>query len=100
MYIELIAEILLAVFAVFGLYAVIRLFVTSRLFPTRAGFLIEIREGTMAEDIPLLLSRVKDALFLCGPGRIVALVDPALKDDAALLDALREEDVAFYFIKL
>jgi hypothetical protein len=28
------------------------------------------------------------------------LVDPALKDDAALLDALREEDVAFYFIKL
>ena len=100
MYIELIAEILLAVFAVFGLYAVIRLFVTSRLLPTRAGFLIEIREGTMAEDIPLLLSRVKDALFLCGTGRIIALVEPALKDDAALLDALREEDVAFYFIKL
>ena len=45
MYIELIAEILLAVLAVFGLYAIIRLFVTSRLLPTRAGFLVEIREG-------------------------------------------------------
>ena len=35
MYIELIAEILLAVLAVFGLYAIIRLFVTSRLLPMR-----------------------------------------------------------------
>ena len=100
MYIELIAEILLAVLAVFGLYAIIRLFVTSRLLPARAGFLIEIREGTVAQDIPLLLDRVKDALFLCGTGRIVALVDVALTENAALLDALREQGVVFYFVKL
>lgn len=100
MYIELIAEILLAVLAVFGLYAIMRLFVTSRLLPTRAGFLIEIREGTTAQDVPLLLNRVRDALFLCGTGRIVALIDLALKEETALLDALREEGVAFYFVKL
>ena len=100
MYIELIAEILLAVLAVFGLYAIIRLFVTSRLLPTRAGFLVEIREGMTAQDIPLLLDRVRDALFLCGTGRIVALVDPALIENTALLDALREEGVTFYFVKL
>ena len=100
MYIELIAEILLALFAVFGLYCAIRLFVTSRLLPTRAGFLIEIREGTTAQDIPLLLDRVKDALFLCGTGRIVALVDPTLKENAALLKALREGGVVFHFVKL
>ena len=100
MYIELIAEILLALLAVFGLYFAIRLFVTSRLLPTRAGFLIEIREGMTAQDVPFLLDRVKDFLFFCGTGRIVALVDPALKEDAALLDALREGGVTFYFIKL
>ncbi|MBO5355596.1 MAG: hypothetical protein J6B09_05985 [Clostridia bacterium] len=100
MYIELIAEILLAVLAVFGLYAMMRLFVTSRLLPARAGFLIEIREGTTAQDVPLLLNRVKDALFLCGTGRIVALIDLALKEETALLDALREEGVAFYFVNL
>lgn len=100
MYIELIAEILLAMLAVFGLYAIIRLFVTSRLLPTRAGFLIEIREGTLAEDIPLLVDRTKDAFFLCGTGRIVALVDVAHKEDTALLDALRNEGVTFYFVKL
>ena len=100
MYIELIAEILLAVLAVFGLYAIIRLFVTSRLLPPRAGFLIEIREGTMAQDVPLLLDRIRDALFLCGTGRIVALVDPSRKEDTALLDALREGGVTFYFVKL
>ena len=100
MYIELIAEILLALLAVFGLYSAIRLFLTSRLLPLRAGFLIEIREGTTAQDIPLLLDRVRDALFLCGTGRIVALVDLALTENAALLEALREEGVAFYFVKL
>ena len=92
--------ILLAVLAVFGLYAIIRLFVTSRLLPTRAGFLVEIREGMTAQDVPLLLDRVRDALFLCGTERIVALVDPSRKEDAALLDALREGGVTFYFVKL
>ena len=53
-----------------------------------------------AQDVPLLLDRVRDALFLCGTGRIVALVDPALMENTALLDALREEGVVFYFVKL
>ena len=100
MYIELIAEILLAVLAVFGLYAIIRLFVTSRLLPMRTGIMIEIREGTTAEDIPLLLDRVRDALFLCGARRIVALVDDSHAENTALLEQLRDANVKYYFVKL
>ncbi|MBO5327108.1 MAG: hypothetical protein J6A84_03190 [Clostridia bacterium] len=100
MYIELIAEILLALLAVFGLYAMIRLFVTSRLLPTRMGLAIEIRAGTEARDIPFLLDRVRDALFLCGARRIVALVDDSHAENTALLEQLRDANVKYYFVKL
>ncbi|MBQ8356320.1 MAG: hypothetical protein IJX39_00770 [Clostridia bacterium] len=100
LYIQLIAEILLAVLAVFGLYAIIRLFVTSRLSPARMGVVVEIGRDTAAEDIPLLLDRVRDGMFLCGTGRIIALVDPELAENEALLDALRAGGAGFYFVKL
>ena len=99
MYMELIAEILLAVLAVFGLYAMIRVFVTSRLAPTGTGVTLEIPEGTLPEDIPFLLDRLRDSIFLCANGRIVALIDGRLAEDTPLLEALRHEGVELYFIK-
>ena len=100
MYIELIAEILVATLAVFGLYTVLRVFVTSHLLPLRAGAVIEIRAQIQPQEISLLLDRVRDHLFFCGMRRIVALVDDSLMEDAALLDALRARNVKIYFVKL
>ena len=100
MYMDLIAEILLAVLAVFGFYALIRIFVTSRLLPAKTGVTVEIRKGTEPEDVPLLLDRVRDGTFLCSLGRIVALVDAELSEDEALLEALRREGAEWYFVQL
>ena len=100
MYIELIAEILVAGLAVFGFYTIIRLFVISHLMPPRAGVVIEIREGTAAQDIPQLLDSARDHLFFCGTRRMVALVDSSLGQDEALLDVLRDANVKFYVVSL
>ncbi len=99
MYIELIAEILLALFAVFGFYAMIRIFVVSRLLPAKTGIAVEIPKGTEPDDVPFLLDRVRDGVFLCACGRMVALVDAEMAADAPLLEALRREDVELYFIQ-
>lgn len=100
MYMNLIAEILLAVLAVFGFYALLRIFVVSHLLPTQTGVTVEIRKGTEPEDVPLLLDRVRDGIFLCSFGRIVALVDAELSEDEALLEALRREGAECYFVQL
>ncbi|MBE6702941.1 MAG: hypothetical protein E7585_05980 [Ruminococcaceae bacterium] len=97
MYISLIAEILLAVFAVFGLYAMIRLFVTAHLFPAAIYITVELRWGIEAEDLPLLLDRARERLFFCGSDRLLAMVDPRLSENTALLAALREAGVPYFF---
>ncbi len=98
MYITLIAEILLAFFAVFGLYAAIRLFVTSRPCPGQSGLAVEIRQGTTVAELPLLMDRAAERMLLCGTRRIWALVDGRLAEDAALLNALREWGAQIRFV--
>lgn len=97
MYTKLIAEILLAFFAVFGLYALIRLFVTSRCLPREIGAAVEIRQGMDMSELPLLLRSVADCAFLCG-GRFWALVDASLAGDAPLLRVLREQGARICFV--
>ena len=99
MYLSLLAEILLAVFAVFGLYAVIRLFVTSQLSRVAVMLTVIIGEGTEADDLPQLLDRARERLPLSGTAELAALVDPALAQNEALLSRLRAEGVRYYFGK-
>ena len=98
-YLTLIAEIVLAVFAVFGIYAMIRLFVTSCLFSSRVSVAIEIRKGTEPEDLAPLLEEARERMPFCGRCRIVALVDQEMYENATLLDALAQEGVCCYFVK-
>lgn len=99
MYIKLIAEIVLAFFAVFGLYALIRLFVTSRLLPTEVSVAVEIGMGTEPSQLPLLLSSAAECAFL-GSRRLIALVDRSLEGEEILLRVLRERGVRIFFVEL
>lgn len=99
MYIKLIAEILLAFFAVFGLYALIRLFVTSRLLPTEISVAVEIGAETELFQLPLLLSAAGECAFL-GGRRVIALVDRSLAGEEVLLRVLRERGVQIFFVEL
>lgn len=98
MYIKQIAEVLLAFFAVFGLYALIRLFVTSRLLPRAVSVAVEIRAGTELSALPLLLRSAADCAFF-GSRRLIALVDRSLAGEDTLLRVLGERGVRVYFVE-
>ena len=99
MYLTLIAEIILAVFAVFGIYAMIRLFVTSCLSSSRVSVAIEIREGTEPEDLASLLEEARERMPFCGRCRLVALIEPRMCENTTLLKALEQEGVKCYFLE-
>lgn len=99
MYMELIAEILLALFAVFGFYVLIRLFVISHLSVSNMCAAVEIGKDIELEDIPMLIGRVRDRMFLCATGRIIALVDASLAKNGEIVQCLRESGAECYFVQ-
>ena len=98
MYLKLIAELILAVLAVFGLYAILRLVVSPRLPPT-AYIALRLHGGVTPEEIPYLLACARDRLFLCSRSRLVVLLDASMKHNKALLDALQAGGAGFYFVE-
>ena len=98
MYLTLIAEIILAVFAVFGIYAMIRLFVTSCLSSSRVSVAIEIREGTEPEDLASLLEEARERMPFCGRCRLIALMEQGTCKNTMLLKVLEQEGITCYFI--
>ena len=97
MYMSVIAEIILAFFAVFGLYALIRLFVTSRLTPREICIAVEIGRETEPQALALLLGIAADRAFFSGR-RLLALVDRALEGDAYLIPLLRDRGIPIFFV--
>ena len=97
MYIKTLAEISLAVFAVFGLYALLRIFVAARFLPANAGLVIKIPATTKPCEIPFLLEKTRaQTLFFAG-ARVIALVERGADD--AVLHALQEGRAHYYFIE-
>ena len=100
MYFSLLADILLAMLAVFGFYAIIRLFVTSCLSPVTVAVTLEVGAGVEAEDLPMLLERASERLWLCGTDRLLVLLDPALAEKTGILAALQAMEIPYCFGKL
>ncbi|MBR6726703.1 MAG: hypothetical protein IKM08_00785 [Clostridia bacterium] len=94
MYFVLVAELLLGVLAVFGLYTLLR----TALITSLVRVAVEVREGTRPEEVPRLLRETQECC-LFGRVRIVALLSPVQRQDAALLQALRSADVDVYFVQ-
>ena len=99
MYFGLIAEILLAVLAVFGLYTLMRAWVTFCLLPEEIGAFVRITADIGAEEVPLLLARARDAVPFGASRRLAALVDAASAQNEAILSILQAEGVTLYVVE-
>lgn len=100
MYFSLLADVLLAMLAVFGFYAIIRLFVTSCLSPITVAVALELGAEVEPEDLPVLLERAGERLWLCGTDRLLVLLDPVLMQKPSILEALRALEIPYCFGKL
>ena len=91
----LLAEIVLSVLAVFGLYVLMHLLLGDK----RVTVALEIGKETDPADVPGLLLRARESYFLPGCERVVALVDCDCANDTALLFALEEGEADIYIVK-
>ena len=92
----LVAEIFLALFAVFGLYAAVRLLATRIFSPRGAGFVLEFAEKPSEDELAAALCRAKDGFFMRGTWRLVVLLDVAMSEEHALIAALENEGCVVY----
>ena len=74
----LIAEIVLSLFAVFGVYAAVRLLVIKFLTPAMFAVAVEICEEIDAHEAKAIYFLAKEQFFLCGTGRVIVLLDKRL----------------------
>lgn len=95
MLISLVAEILLAVLAVFGLYVLARLLLYKA--PPALCVALDIPKGASREGVEELL-RAREWMLVPRGTRTVALLDAALADDAFLIELLRQNNFELYFI--
>lgn len=94
MYFTLIAELLLGVLAVFGLYLLLRGCLTATLVVVA----LELTEQTEAHEIPRLLAHARECCMF-GYVRMIALLPATQRENQPLLEALRQEGVAIRFIE-
>lgn len=94
MFFALLAEILLGVLAVFGVYMLLR----TLLLPSPIRMVLELPANIAVEEIPLLVDEAREACFFARM-RMVALLLPEQRENQALLEALRGENIEIYFIQ-
>ena len=76
----MIAEIVLALFAVFGVYAAVRLLATRLFAPAAFAVAIEVREEIDPREARSLYLLAKEQFFLFGTGRVVVLLENDLEN--------------------
>jgi hypothetical protein len=98
MYFRIAAEVVLAMFSVFGVYSAARL-VMQKFFSDKRLFLaIEI--GT--EDVLSAEGLIKEALgiyYLTSSSRIALLLPRELLDDKSLMDTVKSYGVEYYIVE-
>lgn len=94
MYLTLMAEILLGLLSVYGLYMLFR----SLRYCAPVRVLLSINESTTAAEVPFLLEQLWDTVpygKLC----IAALLNEKQYEDAELLRVLQGANVEIYIVK-
>lgn len=92
----LVAEIFLALFAVFGLYAAVRLLAILLFSPQGLGVVLEFAEKPSEEELAAALYRAREGFLVRGTGRLVVLLDVAMVGERALIAALENEGCIVY----
>lgn len=95
---RIIADVLIAFFAVFGVYAALRLVLALFLAPAGLGVALEIKTKEDAENVDLLLLAAKENFYLRSNGTLIALVDVSLKGDRELTEKLEARHAKIHYI--
>ena len=80
----LLAEVIFALFAVFGVYAAVRLLATAFFSGPSLGVVLEIREEMDVAEAHRQFVRAKDCFF--SGGRVVVLIEGGLPSATLLYD--------------
>ncbi len=94
----LIADLCIAVFAVFGFYAALRLLVAFFASPANLSVALEIRSAEDAENIDCLLSAARENFYLRRGDALVVLLDATLSEDAELMEKLKKRNATIHFV--
>lgn len=95
--VSLLAELLLALLAVFGLYALLRVLLTARAL-SFAALVLHIPADTAPEALPQLVRHAREQNVFCAGARLIALVERGA--DERLLSALKAANLTYYIIDL
>lgn len=98
MVLEIVLDILIAFFAVFGVYAALRLILALFMSPAELGVALEITTVEDAENVDFLLLAAKENFYLRSNGKLIALVDTSLAGNRELIEKLEERHVKIHFI--
>lgn len=99
MILKIVADVLLAVFAVFGFYAALRLLVAFFASPANLSVALEILCAEDAENIDCLLSAARENFYFRRGDSLVVLLDAALSSDTELLEKLKRKNATIHFVK-
>ena len=82
----LIAEIVLSLFAVFGVYAAVRLLAVRFLTPATFAVAVEIFEEIDPREAKAIYLLAREQFFLFGAGRVIVLLDSRLENVDELVE--------------
>ena len=98
MYFRIAAEVVLALFAVFGLYSAVRLLI-QKLFGDKRIFLtVEILTKEEARLAEALIREALGTIFITASSRLAVIVSEELSKDASLVDAVARYGAELYII--
>lgn len=92
------AELILSLFAVFGLYEAVRLFVACFFTPIPTGVVLELREPMLPRELEAAVAHARDQRPPRG-GPVVALLHGSLAEDEELLSCLTSRGVICYAVE-
>ena len=98
MYFRIAAEVILAIFAVFGLYSAVRIFAQKFFSDKRIFLAIEIKTE---DDVLLAEGLIKEALgiyYLLPSARIAVLASKELEKNTELVELFLQYGVEYYFV--
>ena len=91
-------ELILAIFAVFGLYSAVRLLMQKLFGDKRIMYAIAFMNKKDTEEAEMLIREAMENFLLTSSCRVAALVAEEFSSDSELISIFRKYGVEYYFI--
>lgn len=98
MYFEVIFKVILALFAVFGVYSLICIIAQSVFGGDNICVALEIRRMDDFFDLDLYLEDATSLCFLKNTGRVIILLDKELSENEEVVGAIKDKNLDFIIV--